>query len=131
LNDDEYARLDGKVASLTAALLARKGEASPSLKRFLNARGANPFSGESCAATGDPVETCEKRRQAGKRVSFTLRLPVPDFLRLKLAAGLFERTSQSILLEALRGHLDARAVERFDDCPCLEKAARGVEKSRG
>ena len=42
MNDDEYARLDGKVASLTAALLARKGEAAPSLKRFLNARGGRP-----------------------------------------------------------------------------------------
>ena len=131
MNDDEYARLDGKVASLTAALLARKGEAAPSLKRFLNARGANPFSGAACAATGDPAEACERRRRGAKRVSFTLRLPVPDFLRLKLAAGLFERTSQSILLEALRSHLDAKEVERFDDCPCLEKAAKGVEKTRG
>lgn len=130
MNDDEYARLDGKVASLTAALLARKGEASPSLKRFLNSRGVNPFSGEACAATNEDKDACAKRR-SGKRISFTLRLPVPDFLRLKLAAGLFERTSQSILLEALRSHLDSKDVESFEDCACLKKAAEGVEKKRG
>lgn len=131
MSDDDFAKLDGKVASLTAALLARKGAASPSLKRFVNARDANPFAGETCAATGGPAEACDRRRRAGRRVSLTLRLPVPDFLRLKLAAGLFERTSQSILLEALRAHLDSKEVERFDDCPCLKKAADGVETQRG
>lgn len=128
--EDDFAKLDGKVASLTAALLARKGDAAPSLKRFRSGRDANPFAAATCSATGGPAADCERRRRGAKRVSLTLRLPIPDFLRLKLAAGLFERTSQSILLEALKAHLDAKDVARFEDCSCLQKAADGVEKSR-
>lgn len=122
---DERARVNAKAASLSAALLARKGGAEPSLKRFARARGDKPFNGapagaaQACA-TKDEARPAERRE---KRASLTLRLPIPDFLRLKLAAGLFERTSQSILIEALRTYLDGAGVQKFDECPCLQKAA--------
>jgi hypothetical protein len=125
---DDYARLDGKVASLSAALLARKGAAAPSLKRFAN-RPENPFAeGRPCGKS--PEGACPVVVSA-RRASLSLRMPVPEFLRLKLASGLFERTSQSILLEALTHYLDARGVERFEDCLCLQKAARLGPNSPG
>ena len=116
---DDYARLDGKVASLSAALLARKGAAAPSSKRLLADAPGNPFAG--CPAARAARDCPGKAKAAQKRANVTLRLPIPDFLRLKLASIEFERTSQAILLEALRRHLDERGVASFDDCPCLEK----------
>ncbi|NWG71271.1 MAG: hypothetical protein HXY23_06650 [Parvularculaceae bacterium] len=124
---DGYARLDGKVASLSAALLARKGAAAPSLKRFVSQQRNNPFAsceaGAACAA--------ELKAVKPKRAAISLRLPVPDFLRLKLAAAELERTSQAILLDALRTYLDGKGVETFDECPCLKKAAAAAEAERG
>jgi hypothetical protein len=122
---EDYARLDGKVASLSAALLARKGAAAPSLKRFAREKPRNPFS-SPCAADAASCSAREARR-GKRRASLTLRLPIPDFLRLKLASAEFERTSQAILLDALRAYLDDRDVENFDDCPCLRKAAAAEE----
>ncbi|MEQ1930389.1 MAG: hypothetical protein ABL957_07630 [Parvularculaceae bacterium] len=128
---DDYARLDGRVASLSAALLARKGGAAPSLKRFAPQRTSNPFSGAPapCASTGCP-ETAGAKAPREKRAAFTLRLPIPDFLRLKLAAAQFERTSQAILLDALRSYLDTSGVEKLDDCACLRKAAAEEAQKR-
>ncbi len=120
---DAYARLDGKVASLSAALLARKGAASPSLKRFLNQRSNNPF------ARCEDARVCQNAATSlgVKRASVSLRLPIPDFLRLKLASAEFERTSQAILLDALRAYLDDKGVEKFGDRPCLKKAAAAAD----
>ncbi len=122
-SSDAYARLDGKVASLSAALLARKGAASPSLKRFLNQRSNNPFT--RCEDAGACQNEAADPRV--KRASVSVRLPIPDFLRLKLASAEFERTSQAILLDALRAYLDDKGVEKFGDCPCLKKAAAAAD----
>lgn len=117
--EEDYARLDGKVASLSAVLLARKGAAAPSLKRFARERAKNPFT-ESCEkAETCPIASAPVRE---KRVAMTLRLPIPEFLRLKLAAANFQRTSQAILMDALRAYLDDKGVESFDACQCLNKA---------
>jgi hypothetical protein len=125
--DDDFGTLDGRVASLTAALLARKGAASPSLKRF-RASADNPYTaGGACSAARQQAETCP-RRPNPRRAAVTVRLTVPEFLRLKLGSAQLGLTSQAILAEAVARYLDQEGVETLAECPCLKRAADGGEK---
>lgn len=72
------------------------------------------------------AENCPRQKIAAstKRAAVTFRMSVPDFLRLKLASAELEISSQEIILDALCGYLDAKGVERLDECSCLAKAAQ-------
>lgn len=185
-----------RFASLTAGLLARKGEAAPALEPFANARmapgsaremargerhhldrranegaGARPAgAGEAshaphwelphppAAAPRSPIgrdpnsphtneqavhrpesrepehhgegdshtETvagCPRKAQSAKKPAVALRLTTHDYLRLRLAAAELETSAHDIILAALDAYLDAKGVERFDECLCLQKTA--------
>ncbi|MBY0422600.1 MAG: hypothetical protein K2Q06_09870, partial [Parvularculaceae bacterium] len=78
---------------------------------------AAPAGGTSAEAS--PTD-CPRRRLAsgGKRAAVTFRVSIHEFLRLQLAAAELERTTQDIIVEALKDYLDARGVENFAECRC-------------
>lgn len=135
-------RQETRFASLSASLLARKGEAEPALEPFAHARVAESARqmapGErhdvsrkeafppraSEAPVELPVRDCPKRRIAAnpKRAAVTFRMSIHDFLRLQLASAELEKPAQDIILDALKAHLDAAGVESLDDCRCLKAA---------
>ncbi len=127
--NDDFARLDGKVASLTAALLARKGQAAPSLKRFAAPKSARanqssakaPTEGASCPESVRKECPLRSASAGAKRVKVTLRLTVREFLRLKLGCAELGQTTQAVLSAALSRHLDDKGVERLEDCACLDE----------
>lgn len=132
--------VEPRFASLSASLLARKGEAEPALEPFAHARVAESARqmapGERHDVTRkDPINAsretaspeakdCPKRRigQGPKRAAVTFRMSIHDFLRLQLASAELERPAQDILLDALKAHLDAAGVESLEDCRCLKAA---------
>lgn len=185
-----------RFASLTAGLLARKGEAAPALEPFANARMApgsaremargerhhldrrtndgdaprlagggeaghaphwelprlpaapprsparrdpnSPYTHEPAAhgskirelghhgedeSCTENVPSCPRKAQAAKKPAVALRLSTHDYLRLRLAAAELETSAHDIILAALDAYLDAKGVERFDECLCLQKTA--------
>lgn len=129
-----------RFASLSASLLARKGEAEPALEPFAHARVAetarqmapgerhevtrkDQFGAPGEAAPAEPRD-CPKRRVGAspKRAAVTFRMSIHDFLRLQLASAELERPAQDIILDALKAHLDAAGVESLEDCRCLRAA---------
>lgn len=92
-----------EAASLTAALMTRKGEAQPSRLFTL----------------APPVVTAPPRLKrpetpAKDRRRLTLRLDPERHMRLKLAAAHLDLSLQDILIAALDAHLAREAP-----CPCL------------
>lgn len=125
-----------RFASLSASLLARKGEAEPALEPFAHARVADSARemrpgdrhdlsrADARDAGAPPVADCPRRRAAsgGKRAAVTFRMSVHDFLRLQLASAELERPTQDIIIDALKAYLDAEGVESLADCKCLSRA---------
>jgi hypothetical protein len=124
-------------ARLTAALLARKGQALPT-GGFAHARldlipaqpaAAKPERQPPGPATpreapesrvqraaAAPQEPKQVRRPAtDERVAFTLRLDPERHARLRILAARRGRSGQEMLLKALDAYLEACAA----DCPCL------------
>jgi len=120
----------GRPASLTSALLARKGAAAPSpledggppedgapsdpLTRAVSAAGlADATAPARRARTGKPTSRSARRR-------FTLRLDPDQHLRLRLASVQLGMSSQALVLAALDAHLRNIAPGiRDGGCACL------------
>jgi hypothetical protein len=115
---------------LTATLLARKGEARPSLAatafnnptlvRLADQRPAPPpapvpaiFPTEGAAAVARAAQS------GGRRIGVRLRLDGERFLRLKVFAARTHRTSQDVLQAALDAYLDANGPAVAGNCACL------------
>lgn len=132
-----------RFASLSASLLARKGEAEPAMEPFAHARVAEsarqmgpgerhemsrvvlrPQGGGAAPSADAPSPDCPRRRLAtgGKRAAVTFRVSIHEFLRLQLAAAELERTTQDIIIDALRDYLDAHGVENLAECRCAPQA---------
>ena len=92
-----------EAASLTAALMTRKGEAQPSRLFAL----APLVTAPAPRAQKPDVPAKDRRR-------LTLRLDPDRHMRLKLAAAHLDRSLQDILIAALDAHLAREAP-----CPCL------------
>lgn len=137
MSEQPQRQAEPRFASLSASLLARKGEAEPALEPFAHARVAESARqmapGERHevsrkaplnARDGASAPDCPKKRIAAnpKRAAVTFRMSIHDFLRLQLASAELERSAQDIILDALKAHLDAAGVESLDDCRCLKAA---------
>jgi hypothetical protein len=94
-----------EAASLTAALMTRKGEAQPS-RLFALTPPVVPA--PRPARPEQPVVPAKDRRR------LTLRLDPERHMRLKLAAAHLDISLQDILIAALDAHLAREAP-----CPCL------------
>ena len=106
-----------KAASLSAALLVAKGDASPS-----RGRGA---------ARGATLEFLPKpaRRPPGDdgTIRVTLRVPTARHLRFRLAAAHLGRSNQALMLAAIDHYIDnVLPLLIAGRCACLEQG-RAVE----
>jgi hypothetical protein len=137
------------VASLNAGLLARKGDARPSVishqepwpsRAAPAAQAASPQApaGRSADAAGCAPEGCAGGLAAGPdapraqrdrrgRVRLSVRLDAERHRRLRLAALLTETTIQELLTAALDARLDALGL----DCPCVRAAGRTAGDGEG
>ena len=107
------------LASLTAGLLARKGQALPAVRPAFQPRPAADHrppavvvhQARLAAAFPAPAEAAARER----RVALTLRLDDDRHLRLKLIAARRRTTIQSLLLDALDEML---TESNNDECVC-------------
>lgn len=136
------------VASLSSALLARKGAAAPAMhsgpemvgeadvhavdvapeahRRFL----ARAPETQRFGKRGLPDESHHARKDMRpaekvtdeKRIALTLRLDRSRHLGLKLLSAHLERSGQQILIELLDDLLEKHA-DRLSDCSCLQGIA--------
>jgi hypothetical protein len=125
-------------AALTGALLANKGAAAPSgaVSTFLNDLSTKkPTIAEQqvCKVPRrrsvplKPVEAVTPRAALGSmsslpnspRAKLSVRLDQGRHLRLKLAAAHLQRSSQTIMIEALDAYLASTAKEICGQCACL------------
>lgn len=113
-------------ARLTAALLARKGNALPS------GFAAPPRTAGNAGPRGPrlaPESSGGGRCGDGPRARITLRLDETRHLRLKLTAAHLNRSLQDITTEALDRYLDQMSPEILaNDCACLAAARAGRAK---
>ncbi len=98
-------------ASLTASLLARKGQANPPESMH------PPGLGDPSAASSGHNDRRESERRAlpkrpvgsGKRIAMTVRLDHEQHLRLRVFSAHKQRSSQEILALALDRYIDEHA----------------------
>lgn len=133
------------VASLSAALLARKGNATPAISReshemahendlkeqplasvshnFTAARRATRSFGSrpADAGAGTTERAKSKKVTDEKRIALTLRLDKNRHLGLKLISVHLDKSGQELLIELLDDLLD-RHAEVFGGCACLQGA---------
>lgn len=111
-----------KFASITAGLLARKGEARPWAP---DAALAVPFpwQGNFRAATAAPPSAPPSKERA-----CSVRMSAQDFERLNILAVKSNVTRQQLLKDALSEYLAARA--RDYACACLGVCDRGCASSQ-
>ncbi|MFZ5610010.1 MAG: hypothetical protein ACOY99_10420 [Pseudomonadota bacterium] len=95
-------------ASLTAALLARKGNAAPFGAQGPGANGAIAVLPQ--AADGGTLSVYAPAEGA-RRVAMTLRLDPQRHLRLRLLSALAGRSCQALLIEALDGYLAEKSSD--------------------
>ena len=50
----------------------------------------------------------------------TFRMPMADYLRLKMAGALKEQPCRELILKALEDYFDKEGVQSFSDCPCFK-----------
>lgn len=107
-----------QVASLSAGLLARKGEARPALRPQLHIAARNPSPvAEQQARIAAAFETPSRAPTSAKeRSAFTLRLDPERHLRLRLIGARTHRSAQSLLIEALDRLLDEMAPDAGCSC---------------
>ncbi|MEO1149479.1 MAG: hypothetical protein AAFW83_00670 [Pseudomonadota bacterium] len=141
-NNQEFAALD-------AGLLARKGEAMPALSNATktltdtglfapvhpltalrpapqraraSSQAQHRSSSESPATEPAPVASPSQAAAAmTARISF--RLPMDDYLRLKMATQLISKAGRDIMIDALSDYLDRHDVPDLGGCECLKMPA--------
>lgn len=111
------------IASLSAGLLARKGEAYPAIRRTClppvslapdGAPAAQPVRQQqqriarSYAAPHETMPDIQVIQPRKTRTAFTLRLDTDRHLRLRLASAVSNRSAQQLVTEALDAFLDSR-----------------------
>ena len=145
-----------KPASLTSALLTRKGMASPSAAPASRAnmvesmQGQPPLPAETppSPATPEPtplradlsdrIRPKKRKRKAGesmptaprsaeKRVRVSLRLDVDHHLRMKLVATHLNSTMQSVFTQAIDEYFERHTPDMLDAITLLRIRERGEE----
>ena len=143
-----------KPASLTSALLTRKGMASPSAAPASRAnmvesmQGQRPLPAETPPSSATPEPTplranlsdrtgpkkSERKagesrptapRSAEKRVRVSLRLDVDRHLRMKLVATHLSRTMQSVFTQAIDEYFERHNPDMLDAITLLRIRERG------
>lgn len=123
-------------ASLTAGLLARKGEARPSAEPKF---GSRPW---KAPITPPPQPPVERVRQAAAQapvaqpahpdphgVKTTIRLTHAQARAVRLAALVLDRPQQDILSAGLLTKLEALACADLANCACFKQVVEGLKKS--
>lgn len=118
----------GKFAPITAAILARKGEARPWDRteiapdphaRFFSAQNADPAPRrEEHANDASPVTFAFPQTSEGIR-RLTLRVSQADYERLGLIAAKRDVTRQRLLHQMLHDFLAGAAHEYSGQCGCI------------
>ena len=106
-------------ASLTASLLARKGQAGPT-------EGLQSVGMDGQVATSPPDNQAENGKKisakrpvgSGRRIAMTVRLDHEQHLRLRVFSVHQKRSSQEILTLALDKYIDENAPAALDTA-CL------------
>ena len=133
------------IASLSAGLLARKGDARPAIRRAyvptapisrlpqpeaLDDLGWNDMGAVAPSPARQQQERAERSFSTDKkaasqraRAAFTLRLDADRHLRLRLASAVGKRSAQQIVTEALDAFLDQQ--------PGLDALVEEAQKSGG
>jgi hypothetical protein len=126
-----------EAASLTSALLVRKGAAVPAgyvslaaVVRGTRAAEANEPTVATLAGAGKASAARPRRRKsaADPRARISLRLDDERHLKLKLTAAHLQKKLQDVVIAALDGYLDQVGPAVMNgNCACLEGgcAARG------
>src|SRR5262245_2506255 len=129
-----------EAASLTSALLVRKGAAVPagyvalaSVVRGMRAQEAAADTITAPSDAGQLVQMCPRRRRAAPdpRARISLRLDDERHLKLKLTAAHLQKKLQDVVIAALDGYLDQVGPAVMNgNCACLEGgcAFRGREQ---
>ena len=133
-----------EAASLTSALLVRKGAAVPAGYVSLAAavrslRAPQPIEVEAATfadgATAGPTRARRRRRSApDPRARISLRLDDERHLKLKLTGAHLHKKLQDIVIAALDGYLDQVGPAVMNgNCACLDGrcAARGLASEQG
>jgi len=107
----------GKFASITSSLLARKGEAAPWTERAPLPWRAAPPASTLTAPIPAPVRPAPPPPEAVKRC--TVRLSPHDYERLGIMAVKKDITRQQFLQNALARVLDELAREFPTGCSCI------------
>jgi hypothetical protein len=129
-----------EAASLTSALLVRKGAAVPAgyvslaaIVRGVRAPEANESVVAPLADAGKTGATRPRRRRSASdpRARISLRLDDERHLKLKLTAAHLHKKLQDVVIAALDGYLDQVGPAVMNgNCACLESgcAARGSKQ---
>ena len=115
---------------LSAALLARKGSASPAGFAPVPFRAKTPG---NCASAPHAIDARVLATQTSHddcpsaRVRLTIRLNETRHMRIKLASAHLKRSLQDIMTEAVDRYLDQVAPEMLSsNCVCLANRVRGA-----
>jgi hypothetical protein len=112
-------------ASLTSALLVRKGAAIPAGYAALSAaaragRTVRPVDATAAGAAASPKRR-RNERLPDPRMRISLRLDPDHYLRLKLSAAHLHRNLQAVLIAALDSYLERMGpTVKNGNCACLE-----------
>jgi hypothetical protein len=107
-------------ASLTASLLARKGQAIPTDAIHPTGVGSPAEAPLDHHARGEGAERAMPKRPvgSGKRIAMTVRLDHEQHLRLRVFSAHKQRSSQEILALALEKYIEEHAPAMLDTA-CL------------
>ncbi len=134
-----------RFASLDAGLLARKGDARPSLSQETKILADAGFFEMPPQTDPGPkldqvkqskdltsIDPASRSEMNSKRVRsaangrhqpqlarIAFGMQIPDFLRLKMAGVMLEKPCREIVHEAISQYLDQHNMRRFDACPCF------------
>jgi len=119
-----------KFASVTGALLSRKGEAGPSADRqSLNERWV-PAPQVKPVQVAMPVAPAPAPVSAdGPSVKIALRLSEGQHFRMRVAAAQLQVTRQALMSAALDHYLKTVCAAGVPQCRCLSGAAKSGECS--
>lgn len=127
-----------EAASLTSALLVRKGAAVPAGYVSLASvvRGPRPVDEEPRAEAAAPMDSAQSEprkarrpRKRDPRARISLRLDDERHLKLKLTAAHLHKKLQDIVIAALDGYLEQIGPAVMNgNCACLDGGTCGARK---
>jgi hypothetical protein len=117
-------------ASLTSALLVRKGAAVPAgYAALARAARLRPAGAQASAGAASPKRR-RNERLPDPRTRISLRLDVDRHLKLKLSAAHLHVNLQEVLIAALDRYLDQMGpMVKNGNCACLEMGCTEQNKS--